>query len=51
MTKPDEYRTNAQECERIAENSLNPKDKAAWLQMAKHWLRMIPTAPQDNRAD
>jgi hypothetical protein len=44
MNKPDEYRTNAEECERMAENSLNPTDKAAWLKLARHWLRMIPNA-------
>jgi hypothetical protein len=43
MTKPDEYRTNAWECERMAKNSIDFKDKTAWLQMAQHWLRMIPT--------
>jgi hypothetical protein len=31
MNKPDEYRTNAVECERTAENSLNQGDKVAWL--------------------
>jgi hypothetical protein len=44
MTKPDECRTNAQECERIAGKSLNPNDKSTWLGMAKHWLHMIPNA-------
>jgi hypothetical protein len=40
MTKPEEYRFNAEECERMAENSLNPRDKAAWLRLAKRWLGM-----------
>jgi hypothetical protein len=44
MTKWDEYRTNAQECERMAENSLNTSDKAAWHHLAKRWLCMIPNA-------
>jgi hypothetical protein len=39
-----EYWTNAQECERMAENSLDPSDKAAWLQLARRWLRMVPNA-------
>ena len=42
MTKPDEYRANAQECERMAASSRNPNQKAKWLQMAQQWLRMIP---------
>jgi hypothetical protein len=47
MTKPEEYRFNAQECERMAENSLNSKDKAAWMMLlAKRWLRMI-TGPSE----
>jgi hypothetical protein len=44
MNKPDEYRTNAWECERMAENSLDPSDKAAWLQLERRWLGMIPNA-------
>jgi hypothetical protein len=44
MTKPEEYRFNAQECERMAESSLNSNDRAAWLRLAKRWLRMITTA-------
>jgi hypothetical protein len=42
VTKLDEFWTNAHECERMAENALSPKHKAAWLRLAKHWLRMIP---------
>jgi hypothetical protein len=41
MSKPDEYRANAQECERMAASSRNPNQKAKWLQMAQQWLRMI----------
>jgi hypothetical protein len=33
-----EYWINAQECGRMAENSLNPNEKAAWLQLARRWL-------------
>jgi hypothetical protein len=41
MGKPDEYRANAQECERMAAISRNPNEKAALLQMAQQWLGMI----------
>jgi hypothetical protein len=44
MSKPDEYRANAQECQRMAGISRNPKEKAVWQQMAQHWLGMIPKA-------
>jgi hypothetical protein len=42
MSKPDEYRAKAQECERMAAICGNPNEKAAWLQMAQQWLGMIP---------
>lgn len=41
MSKPDEYRANAQKCERIAASSHNPNQKAKWLEMAQQWLCMI----------
>jgi len=44
MSKPDEYRAKAQECERMAVLSRNPEEKAALLQLAQEWLRMIPKA-------
>jgi hypothetical protein len=37
----DEYRRNAQECERMAENAGNATDKASWLRLAASWLGMI----------
>jgi hypothetical protein len=42
MSKPDEYRANAQECERMAAISRNPNEKASLLEMAQQWLGMIP---------
>jgi len=42
MDKSDEYRANAQECERMAASSRNDADKSTWLQMAAHRLRLIP---------
>jgi hypothetical protein len=44
MSKSDEYRANAAECQRMARRSRNPVDKATWLGMAEDWLRMIPQA-------
>jgi len=45
MSKSDEYRVHAQECERMAAISRNPEEKTALLLMAQQWLRMIPNTP------
>ena len=36
-----EYEANVREAQRMAENSLTDKDKAAWLRIAQQWLRML----------
>ena len=41
MSKNDEYRANAVECERMAKVARNEADKQSWLGMARHWLAMI----------
>jgi hypothetical protein len=41
----DEYRRNAQECQRMAENAGNAEDKASWLRLAASWLGMIRNKP------
>lgn len=41
MNKLDEFRQNAEECQRMADGTQNPGDKRRWLQMAKSWLRMV----------
>jgi hypothetical protein len=51
MTKPEEYRFNAEECERMAENALNPKDKAAWLRLSKRWLGMTTAGTSCERSE
>jgi hypothetical protein len=48
MSKAAEYRANAAECERMAGLARKPEDKALWLQMAEHWLRMIPKPKQSD---
>lgn len=48
MSKSDEYRANAQECERMAGISRRPDQKATWLQMAAQWLGMIPKEEPTN---
>ena len=42
MSKSDEYRANADECQKMARLAKHPGEKATWLQMAQDWLRMIP---------
>jgi hypothetical protein len=51
-SKPDEYRANAQECDRMAASSRSPNQKAKWLQMAQQWLRMISkVGPTESQFD
>jgi len=42
MSRSDEYRANAAECQKMARIAKNPGEKATWLAMAEDWLRMIP---------
>jgi hypothetical protein len=45
MSKNDEYRANAAECERMAKVTHNKADKQSWLEMARHWSAMIKVVP------
>jgi hypothetical protein len=47
----DEYRRNAKECQRMAENAGNSVDKASWLRLAASWLGMIKNEPKRFLAD
>ena len=42
MSKAEEYRRNAGECERKAQDAADPEVKSHWLRLAEAWLRMIP---------
>ena len=46
MGKSDEYRANAEECQKMARLATHPGEKITWLQMAQDWLRMIPKRKQ-----
>ncbi|MEA2877726.1 MAG: hypothetical protein QOF14_2922 [Hyphomicrobiales bacterium] len=41
MSKSDEYRENAAECQKMARLATNPAERVTWLEMAADWLRMI----------
>jgi hypothetical protein len=42
MSSDEEYRLQAAECRRMAENARSPLDKDAWLRLADSWLQMLP---------
>jgi hypothetical protein len=46
MNDDHEYRRQAAECRRMAENAINPDDKNAWLRLADSWLQMLPKEAQ-----
>jgi hypothetical protein len=51
MSKNDEYRANAAECQRIARTTRSESEKRTWLDMAESWLRLIkPAQPCDPAA-
>ena len=39
MSKPDDYRANAKEYQRMAAISHKPNEKTLWQQMAQQWVR------------
>jgi hypothetical protein len=55
VSKSDEFRRNADECQRMADRTSNDGDKRAWLRLAQSWLAMIRpdgrTAGQRTAAD
>ena len=42
-----EFETQVREAQRMADNSRNDKDKAAWLRIAQQWLRILRTHRKD----
>jgi hypothetical protein len=46
MNSDEEYRRQAAECRRMAENTRSPLDKDAWLRLADSWLQMLPKQPE-----
>jgi hypothetical protein len=46
MQRHDEYRKRAAEAQAMADQSRNPRDKAAWLRIAQSYLEMLPKPRQ-----
>ena len=44
MSRSDEYRENAAECQKMARLAADPGERVTWLEMAADWLAMIPEA-------
>lgn len=40
MTKIEEYRANAAECDRMARTTRNESERRTWQEMAASWARM-----------
>jgi hypothetical protein len=50
MDRTDEYLSHAAECQRMAEKSKLPGDKAAWLKLAESWLSLLGAGKFSARA-
>jgi hypothetical protein len=46
MNADEEYRRQAADCRRMAENAISADDKQAWLRLADAWLQMLPKQPE-----
>jgi hypothetical protein len=51
MSKNDEYRANAAECQRMARFTRNESEKRTWLEMAESWLRLIQPSRSSDQTD
>jgi hypothetical protein len=40
MSREDEFRKNADECQIHATKAIRSADKERWLRLAEHWLKM-----------
>jgi hypothetical protein len=49
VTKAEEYRLNAEECERMARSTRKESDREDWLRLARSWRQMIKPEPQPQR--
>jgi hypothetical protein len=43
-TEAEEFRKQAEECRQLAEQTISPLDKEAWLRLADEWMRLAREA-------
>jgi hypothetical protein len=51
MTFIKQYRTNAEDCLRLASTSQNGRDNPLWLTLAQSWLRLAEHADRGQGGD
>jgi hypothetical protein len=50
MSSANDYRTNAEECLRMAKKASEERDRPLWATMAQSWLRLAEHADRVNLA-
>jgi hypothetical protein len=50
IDKSDEYRRNAEYCQRMANWTHNEAEKRAWLSLAQSWVNMIRQSPDESKS-
>ena len=48
MTSIEQYRTNAEDCLRLASTDQNESDKPLWVTLAQSWLQLAEHADRIN---
>jgi hypothetical protein len=48
MSRTNEYRRNAAECQRMAESTRDEGDRRSWLRLAQSWLRLVSDARRED---
>jgi hypothetical protein len=47
MSRAEEYRQRAAECQHEAKRAITPLDKQHWLRLAEHWLKLAEEVGSD----
>jgi hypothetical protein len=51
MTRAEQYRRYAAECIRVAQETVNPDDKALVLEMAQKWRELAEKAEREDASN